>query len=104
MFMKATDLNRALNYVDDAYLMEADTPDKEIKTMKTKKRAIRILIAAALIGLLTVTAYAAEMLPIHKLESGKTKHYESYSDVDRAIAQVGLEVSVPEKFENGFRF
>ena len=39
--MKATDLNRALNYVDDAYLMEADTPykvieteSKEIKTMK----------------------------------------------------------------------
>ena len=55
MFMKATDLNRALNYVDDAYLMEADTPDKEIKTMKTKKRAIRILIAAALISLLTET-------------------------------------------------
>ena len=62
--MKATDLNRALNYVDDAYLMEADTPDKEIKTMKTKKRTLRILIAAALIGLLSITAYAAELLPI----------------------------------------
>lgn len=42
--MKATDLNRALNYVDDAYLMEADTPykvieieSKEIKPMKTQK-------------------------------------------------------------------
>lgn len=111
MFMKATDLNRALNYVDDAYLMEADTPykvieteSKEIKPMKTQKRAFRILLAAALIGVLSITAYAAEMLPIHKLESGKTKHYESYSDVDRAIAQVGLEVSVPEEFENGFRF
>ena len=57
-----------------------------------------------MIGVLSITAYAAEMLPIHKLESGKTKHYESYSDVDRAIAQVGLEVSVPEEFENGFRF
>lgn len=109
--MKATDLNRALNYVDDAYLMEADTPykvieteSKEIKPMKTQKRAFRILLAAALIGVLSITAYAAEMLPIHKLESGKTKHYESYSDVDRAIAQVGLEVSVPEEFENGFRF
>lgn len=50
MHMKATDLNRALNYVDDAYLMEADTPykvieteSKEIKPMKTKKRAFRIL-------------------------------------------------------------
>ena len=95
MHMKATDLNRALNYVDDAYLMEADTPykvieteSKEIKPMKTQKRAFRILLAAALIGVLSITAYAAEMLPIHKLESGKTKHYESYSDVDRAIAQV----------------
>ena len=45
MHMKATDLNRALNYVDDAYLMEADTPykvieteSKEIKPMKTQKR------------------------------------------------------------------
>ena len=111
MHMKATDLNRALNYVDDAYLMEADTPykvieteSKEIKPMKTPKRAFRILLAAALIGVLSITAYAAEMLPIHKLESGKTTHYESYSDVDRAIAQVGLEVSVPEEFENGFRF
>ena len=58
MHMKATDLNRALNYVDDAYLMEADTPykvieteSKEIKPMKTQKRAFRILLAAALIGL-----------------------------------------------------
>ena len=62
--MKATDLNRALNYVDDAYLMEADTPykvieteSKEIKPMKTQKRAFRILLAAALIGVLSITAY-----------------------------------------------
>ena len=57
--MRATDLNRALNYVDDAYLLEADIPDKEIKTMKNKKRTFRILVAAAMISLLTVTAYAA---------------------------------------------
>ena len=63
MHMKATDLNRALNYVDDAYLMEADTPykvieteSKEIKPMKTQKRAFRILLAAALIGVLSITA------------------------------------------------
>ena len=47
MHMKATDLNRALNYVDDAYLMEADTPykvieieSKEIKPMKTQKKSV----------------------------------------------------------------
>lgn len=83
MHMKATDLNRALNYVDDAYLMEVDTPykvieteSKEIKPMKTQKRAFRILLAAALIGVLSLRPTPAEMLPIHKLESGKTKHYE----------------------------
>ena len=104
MFMKATDLNRALNYVDDAYLMEADTPDKEIKTMKTKKRAIRILIAAALISLLTVTAYAAELLPIRSLESGECKYYENYSDMNRAIAETGIRLDIPEAFQNGFHF
>lgn len=49
--MKATDLNRALNYVDDAYLMEADTPykvieteSKEIKPMKTQKRSVPLYL------------------------------------------------------------
>lgn len=104
MHMKATDLNRALNYVDDAYLMEADTPDKEIKTMKTKKRTLRILIAAALIGLLSITAYAAELLPIRSLESGECKYYENYSDMNRAIAETGIRLDIPEEFQNGFRF
>ena len=102
--MRATDLNQALNYVDDAYLLEADIPDKEIKTMKNKKRTFRILIAAAMISLLSVTAYAAEVLHIRSLESGRSEHFETYSDMDRAIAKTGLQTTIPDKFENGFRF
>ena len=36
--MKATDLNQAFNYVDDAYLAEVDAPDNENNSMKNKKR------------------------------------------------------------------
>ena len=57
--MKAMDLNQAFNDVDDAYLMEVDAPDKESQTMKNKKRTSYIFLAAALICLLSITAYAA---------------------------------------------
>lgn len=102
--MKATDLNQALSYVDDVYLMEADAPEKEILPMKTKKRILRILVAAALISLLPITAYALEQLHIHTLASGSSEWYKSYSDMDKAITKAGLEVEIPEQFENGFQF
>lgn len=102
--MKATDLNQALNYVDDAYLMEADTPEKEIITMKTKKRMLRILAAAAMISLLTITAYAADLLNIRSLVTGSSKWYTTYASIGRAKAKAGLDVNVPQQFENGFQF
>ena len=102
--MKATDLNQALNFVADEYLAEADTPEKETLTMKNRKKTLRILIAAALISLLSLTAYAADALHIHTLESGSTKSYKTYSDMGKAIAKTGLDVQIPEQFQNGFRF
>ena len=72
--------------------------------MKNKKRTVRILAAAAMISLLSVTAYAAEVLHIRSLESGRSEHFETYSDMDRAIAKAGLQTTIPDKFENGFRF
>ena len=45
--MKATDLNQAFNDVDCAYLLEVDAPEKENQTMKNKKRAFYIFLAAA---------------------------------------------------------
>ncbi len=104
MRMKAADLNKALNYVDDAYLKEADTPDKEIVTMNVKRRTLRILIAAALICLLSVTAYAAGQLRVSSFLSGKSISSENYSDVQSALKRTGLKANVPEQFQNGFHF
>lgn len=104
MRMKATDLNQALNYVEDAYLLEVDSMEKEHKPMKTKKRAFRILAAAAMIAVLSLTAYAAEQLRISSLVSGRSQHYNSYAQMDQALAKTGLALDIPEEFEAGFRF
>ena len=45
--MKATDLNQAFDYVEDAYLAEVDAPEKENQTMKSKKRIRYLVLAAA---------------------------------------------------------
>lgn len=102
--MKATDLNQAFNDVDIEYLMEVDAPEKENETMKNKKRIRYLILAAALICLLSVTAYAAGLLNIHSYQSGSSKNYEQYSDLDRAYAQAGFRAIIPEGFSNGFRF
>ena len=101
--MKATDLNQAFNYVEDAYLMEVDTPDKENQTMKSKK--IRyIFLAAALICLLSITAYAAGLLNIQSYQSGSSNIFDKYSEINKALAQAGLQADIPESFATGFRF
>lgn len=102
--MKATDLNQAFNYVDCAYLMEVDAPEKENQTMKSKRRTRIFILAAALICLLSITVYAVEQLNIHSYLSGSSKDYQKYSDLNRAFAQAGFQATIPETFANGFRF
>lgn len=94
--MNVTDLNRALNQVDDVYLLELEKPEKEKLTMKNRKRILRSLAIAAMIALLSLTAYATDFLNIRSLESGRSKSYTSYSQTERAIAQAGLDLKVPE--------
>ena len=75
--MKADDLNRALNYVDERYLSELDTPEQESIPMKNKKKVIRILAVAAMIALLSVTAYAADVLHIRSWNPGKVRFIQA---------------------------
>ena len=103
--MNAQDLNQALNHVDESYLLELDTPDKEQKTMKTHKKTIRILALAAAIALLSVTAYAADFLGICSLESaGQGTHYRSYAQIQKALSQANLSVNLPETLPEGYTF
>lgn len=105
MGMKATDLNQAMNYVEDGYLLELDTTKKEILTMKNRKKTLRILMAAALIALMAVTAVAAEGLDLFSLESGRSKTYRSYAEVAKAITESGMEdLHIPQTLDGGFRF
>lgn len=103
--MKANDLNRALNYVDDRYLAELDAPEQECIPMKNRKRIVHLLVAAAVIALLSVTAYATDVFGIRSLESGgKSTQYSNFADMDKAMAQAGFQADCKETFSNGFRF
>ena len=103
--MNAQDLNQALNHVDEGYLLELDTSDKEQTTMKTHKKTFRILALAAAIALLSVTAYAADFLGIRSLESaGQGTHYRSYAQIQKAVSKANLSVNLPETLPEGYTF
>ena len=99
--MKQEFLLNTMTDIDDTYIREAAQPPK----MRKRKLPWKILVAAALIPLLTVTAFAADVLNIRTLVSGMT-HYTSsqFSDMDKAMEKAGFQMDVKESFQNGFTF
>ena len=99
--MKQEFLLNTMTDIDDTYIREAAQPPK----MRKRKLPWKALVAAALIPLLTITAYASDVLNIRALVSGMT-HYTSsqFSDMDKALDKAGLEMDVKESFSNGFTF
>lgn len=105
--MNAFDLNASMQYIDDQYLDIADAPQKEIMEMskyQRKKSAIRILLIAAMIAMLSITAYAADFLHIKTLVSSTGKRYGSYQEMGQAIKKAGFQMDVIEKFDSGYTF
>lgn len=102
--MKATDLANALNEIDDAYLAELDTSEKELITMKNRRKISRILIATAVLCLLTVTAFAAERARVNSLVTKNKVYTENYEILKQEMEKTGLDVNLPEEFTTGFRF
>ena len=99
--MKQEFLLNTMTDIDETYIREAAQPPK----MRKRKLPWKILVAAALIPLLTVTAFAADVLNIRTLVSGMT-HYTSsqFSDMDKAMEKAGFQMDVKESFQNGFTF
>lgn len=97
-------LNAAMQFIDDQYLDIADAPQKEITTMKKTKTITRIFLIAAVVAMLAVTAYAADLLNVQSLVSYSGKTYGSYQELKDALDSVGYQIDAPEVFENGFRF
>ena len=99
--MKEEFLLNTMADIDDAYIREAAQPAKARK----RKLPWKALAAAALIPLLTVTAYASDFMNVRTLVSGTT-HYvsRSYGDMDRAMEKAGFQMEVKESFTSGFTF
>ena len=65
--MNRTQLNRALTGIDDCYLTMVDRKTEEVQTMRQKKIRRKtlfrtILIAAAIMALMGITAYAVSSI------------------------------------------
>ena len=99
--MKNEFLLNAMADIDETYIQEA----QKAPTTGKRKLPWKALLAAALIPLLTVTAFAADVLNIRTLVSGMT-HYTSsqFSDMDKAMEKAGFQMDVKESFQNGFTF
>ena len=97
--MKQEFLLNTMTDIDDTYIREA------AQAPRKRKLPWKILVAAALIPLLTITAYAGDVLNIRTLVSGMT-HYTStqFSDMDKVMDKAGFEMDVKERFNNGFAF
>ncbi len=95
--MKNDFLLSAFTDIRDDFIMEAE------KTMtKTKKKLPwKALLIAALIPILTVTAYASDFLNVKSLLTG-TLHFSSsqYSDMAKAEKKAGFELNAPETLED----
>lgn len=91
--MKNDFLLSAFTDIRDDFIMEAE------ETMKNTKKKLpwKALLIAALIPILTVTAYASDFLNIRSLCSGRL-HFNSsqYSDMGKAEKKAGFDLNVPE--------
>lgn len=91
--MKNDFLLSAITDIRDDFIMEAE------ETMNNTKKKLpwKALLIAALIPILTVTAYASDFLNIRALCTGRL-HFSSsqYSDMGKAEKKAGFDLNVPE--------
>lgn len=97
--MRSKDLLEAFSYVDDWYLDIADTPAKELTTMKkpnhsSARKTFTVLLAAAIaVSLMTITAAASGLLP--GLFRTLQERYPQDAELFEAAAQANTD-AVPE--------
>ena len=115
--MKASDLNDAMQYIRDEYLDMGDAPiletmnhrfRKEIMEMSTKKHGMKrfagVLVIAATIAALAITAYAADFLQVKSLVTSTVKTYDAYQQIKKAEKEAGYTMKAKERFESGYCF
>ena len=91
----------AMADVREDYILDAG---QETHVQK-RKLPWKAILVAALIPLLTVTAFAADALNIRSLVTGQT-HYSSsdFGKMDRVMEIAGFQMDAKAEFDNGFAF
>lgn len=102
--MNAEKLNEAMNYIDDRYLDIADAPQKEIIQMKKTKTMTRVLLIAAVVAMLAISAYAADFLHVKSLLSWTHASYSVFPEMENAMEEAGFRMDVTERFQTGYAF
>ncbi len=89
--MNGKDLYRAMSGIEDRYLAMADAPDKEDISMKKHSSKLRyFLIAAALVSLLGVTAYAVTA----KIQLNTKRYMQGTGETAAANASTPYEAEI----------
>lgn len=111
--MTTIELMKCIGQVNDSYILSAKDPDipdvsqKENIEMSKKhgmKGSVRILLIAAIISLLTITAYATDFLHVKSLVTGTWNTYSNYREIDRAMKEAGFQMDAKARFSNGYIF
>lgn len=106
--MKNDFLLNAIGQTKEDYILEAQQlRESDKKPQKTGRKSIvwKGVLIAALISLMTATAYAADRLNIQVLTSGAV-HFsgDSYQSTEKAMKIAGFQMDLKEQFENGYAF
>lgn len=88
--MKGRDLYSAMSGIDDQFLAIADAPNKEEHSMKKHVKMRRLLIAAALVSLLGVTAFAVTS----KIQLQTTRYAQNTGETVEPNASTAYEAEI----------
>lgn len=105
--MKKEDLLHAIGQAKGSYVMEAQQlRSGESKTRRSGKSVIwKGLLAAALISMLVVTAYAKDFMNIRTLTSGTVRYVStSYEKTGKAMEVAGFQMDLRETLGDGYVF
>lgn len=100
--MKEKDLFKVIGDISDDFVVEAENASKRVRRMRVRKI---IVLAAALVLLLNITAWAAKIvLSGRSSDLSNIPDYYSVPSAERLMKDVGVAPAIPEKFSNGFEF
>lgn len=103
--MKAEELMQVIGEADDDYIQSAEESRRQPRQHRTLSFVSKIVLVAAILSSLVVTAYATDFFGLRMTVSNNhDRAYFSFQDMPRAMEEAGFQMDVKEAFENGYAF